>query len=373
MRQKTILLLLKILILISAFQFSAWGITGEIYLLLRFAIVVNVGVIFIASYKSQWNLLRRIKLFNTHLICSFIFFFILSMFYFAGGAVNFDFISDLLLVLIILMISINIDLSENHLKELIDLYVFVYTIAAVSIVYKFAHGFILSAVYLPVPKNQIAPAFGVAFILSIYMFVKKKNGKNTFYLILAALLFLSILIIRGRAALSAVFLAILLFIFYYLRKKKSIIYAFAMVLVLIPFVGRLIFDFFFLNYDITDLNSISTGRMDRNIEAIKFIINYPFFGEVVNGVFHGKTVHNYILINLVQYGTILCIPILILYSRYIFSIIRGIRYNTFMLSDVGPLVMIIPFVISLFEYTYPYSPGSAIFFSFFLFGQYLKK
>jgi len=167
-------------------------------------------------------------------------------------------------------------------------------------------------------------------------------------------------------------LAFLVFIFYYIRNKKYIFFTLAFVLLLMPFIWQYLYDALFLNYDITDIDSISTNRMTRNLIGIDFLLKYPLTGQLGH-TFYGRKIHNYVLISLVSYGALLSSLILIIYFKYVLKIIRAIRKNTFQYYEVGPLVMIILLIISLFEYTYPYAPGSAVFFPFFLLGQYLKK
>lgn len=141
----------------------------------------------------------------------------------------------------------------------------------------------------------------------------------------------------------------------------------------IPFVGNFVYEALFLNYDTSDLNSISTLRWANYIAGLEFFIKHPVGGQLEAPYISNTAIHNYILYNLVNYGIFIGSLLLIVYFKYIFKSIKIIRNNSFQYFEAGPLAMVIIFFVSLFEYTYPFAPGSAIFFPFFLMGQYLQK
>lgn len=360
-----------ILIFITSFQFSAWGITGDIYNILRIAIIVTILILFFFNFKNSISYYRQIPLVRVHFWGLSIFTFILLILFPFASKIDFGPPRDLLLAIVILIIGLNLSLEEEQFIRLVNIYIALYTLAALSIIFKYASGFVILEQYLPIPKNQITPAFGVAFILSLYFAFMKKGISKLFYFVALAFLFASLLVIRGRSVILAVFFTMFIFIFYYIRNRKIRLLIIVASVLLIPIIGQYIYESLFLNYDISDINSISTGRMTRNIEGIDFFLNNPLTGQLAN-IFYGQTIHNYILISIVSYGVLLSSIILFIYFVYIFIIAKAIRHNTFEYFEVGPLVMVILLIISLFEYTYPYAPGSAIFFPFFLLGQYLK-
>jgi hypothetical protein len=358
---------------VSAFQFSAWGIADYIYSTLRNIILGNIIILFLLNLKKISSVYNRISLLKTHInvliITSII---LLTISAFITGGV-FSPVRDLAIALIILIIGINLDLNEKRYKNIVKTFIVTYTLAAISIVFTYSTGLVIQELYMPIPKNQLAPAYGVAFILSLYFIFSKENNNKLFYIIFSGLLFASLLVIRGRAVIVSVIFTVILLIFYYIKSKKYKIVTILGIIILIPFVGQFLYDALFLNYDISDIDSVSTGRMTRNIDGLEFLFANPLGGQLENSGFTGGTIHNYILYNLVNYGIIVGGILLIVYFKYIFKIVASIRQNKFQYYESGPLVMVILFLISLFEYTYPFSPGSAIFFPFFLMGQYLRK
>lgn len=363
---------LILLLFITSLQFSSIGLDENYYEILRLIIIGSIGILFMTTFKSPIRIYREIPLLKTHTFYLFICSVIVFVLYAFGADASFSPLRDLLISLLILMIGINMDLNLKQFKMLVKIFIIFYTISALSIVFTYASGFVIQDQYLAVPKNQLAPVYGVAFIISIYFAFKGKGIGKLLYYTLAGLLLASLLVIRGRAVIVAVFVASFIFMFYYVRSMKYRIVVVAAILAVLPFIGQFVYDALFLNYDITDLDSLSTGRMERNIMGLEFITENPLFGELFNK-FGGNTIHNYILISLVSNGLLLGSLLLIVYFKYIYTVIRGIKNNSFGYYEIGPLVMLILLIVSLFEYTYPYAPGSAIFFPFFLMGQYLKS
>lgn len=358
----------SILIFLTAFQFSAWGLSNEIYSVLRNVIIATIVILFLLNAYNSSVYLRNISSFRIHLFGTIIF--ALILFLLRDLKVDFAPLRDLALALIVLVIGLTMNLTEKQYLRLIKIYIFLYTIAALSIVYTYGSGFEIQERYLPIPKNQLAPAFGVAFILSLYFGFKKKGIDKWVNYIWISLLFASLLVIRGRAVILAVIITIFIFIFYYIRKSKLF---FIILLLLTPLIWQYLYDALFLNYDITNLDSISTGRMERNIVGLDFFLNHPFGGQMTNPNFKGATIHNYLLFNIVNYGIFISLILFAIYFKYISITIKSFKNNSFLYFEVAPLVMTILLVISFFEYTYPFAPGSAIFFPFFLMGQYLKE
>lgn len=373
LRQSISLVILTILITLNAFQSSAWGINEEIYSYLRLVNIGSVVVLFLLNSQSLYLYYSIIPILRIHLWCLVLTFFIFTILYFGSFDINFNYVRDLVLALIILLIGLNLNLTEKQYKFFVNIYILLYTLAALSIVYKFASGFIIFNAYLPVPKNQLAPAYAVALILSLFFGLKQSEKNRWIYFIFFPSLFASLFVLRGRAAIIATIITILIFIFRFLKDKKYIILSFILFGLILFFVRDFIYQSMFLNYDISNLNSVSSGRMDRIEKGIRFLSKNLFIGQLGNSNFNFGMTHNYILDNLISFGLIFSALILYIYFYYIIVIVKTFKRNSHLYFESGPLVMTILVIISFFEYTYPYSPGSATFFPFLLMGQYLKN
>lgn len=190
-----------------------------------------------------------------------------------------------------------------------------------------------------------------------------------------------ILVLRARAAFLA--LMFVLFLVFWLKLKSNkyryLIFTgiFAGILLVFLFRGFIIpaflSDFFFGGKDISDLNAISSGRFERNIAAIKLIADYPLFGQLSTSIYL-KTVHNYVLLKASQFGLLGSLPILILYFFIFWTIIKNVlKIRQIGLENSGYLIIIIPFIISIFEPSYPFGPGSVQVIAFLMFGYSLKS
>ncbi len=365
----------KFLIFLISFQYSAWGITPKIYSQLRIIIIASVALLFLITFKNPNKYFQKISIFRIHfsvLVSFTIIIFSLSL---LGFNANFSPMFDLALALMLLMIGLNISINRKQYIKLIFLYITLNTLAALSLVYKFATGFIIYEQYLPLPKNQLAPVFGFAFILSIYHGVKINGLKKLYIFSLSILLILSMLVLRGRAALIGVFIVIFLWVVYYVRKRKNKIIYFSIFLGLLLLGWDFLYQAFFLNRNINDISNFSAGRTENYILGIKYIFSHAFMGELTGPAFKGfqnYDIHNYILINLVRYGILFSLCIFIIYFSYFFLTIKSIRKNSYDTLEAGPLLMFMLFIISQFEAGAPFASGSLIFFPFFLMGQHIK-
>lgn len=365
--------LLTIILFLTAFQFSAWGVAEGTYGILRNLIIASIVLLFAISLKNPFIAIRKESSIKIHFYGLLLFAIILILLLPWGYKINFTPLRDLTLAFVVLLIGYNMRLSNKQLQNIGAIFIVLNALSALSIVNTYASGFVINEQYLPIPKNQFAPVFGVAFILALYYGFKTKKFKKLFFFGFAGLLFAAILVIRGRAVILALFITLFIFIFFYLKKRRYKILTIVAGLALLPLAGQFIYDALFLNYDVTDINSVSTGRFDTYLYGLDFFKNYPLGGILENPFYRGRTIHNYLLFNLVNYGIFIASILFFVFFKYAIKIYQGIRKNNFNVHEAGPLVMLIIFIVSMFEYTYPYAPGSAVFFPFLLMGQYLQK
>ena len=130
-------------------------------------------------------------------------------------------------------------------------------------------------------------------------------------------------------------------------------------------------DVFIANKDITDLDSVSSGRMERNIEGLSFWSLNPFFGEMKTPSLVPR-IHNYLINILVAYG-IFSFPFIVLFFYLlVVAAKKWKKENTLHIESVGYWVMFIPFFCSLLEPSAPYGPGLVQSIPFFLFGNSMR-
>lgn len=365
--------LIVILIFLVAFQFSAWGIADGVYSIIRYMIIIAVTILFVLNVKNIKNCVSHESIFVVHFIALLFSGFLMLLITIFGYDVELSPIRDFLLAFVFILIGYNLKLNIKNIEWIYLLFSVLFTFSSLSIIYKFSNGFSINEQYLPVPKNQLSPVYGMAFILSLYCGTKSMLFRKVLFFTCAFILFNVLLVMRGRGTLVAVFIVAIVFLFFFLKSKKSKLIAIAAGLLSVPFFIPKIYNSFFLNYDASSLESVSAGRFDNYIVGLLFIKENFFDGALGESFIISGTIHNYLIYNFVNYGFVLFSPMLLLYFLYVFKIVKAIKCNSFNVFEVAPLMMLVIFIVSLFEYTYPYAPGSAVLFPILFFGVYLKQ
>ena len=86
------------------------------------------------------------------------------------------------------------------------------------------------------------------------------------------------------------------------------------------------------------------------------------------------TVHNYPLIQVLNYGLLMAAPLMALYFYLLFVDIKAIAINGIaVMRNAGFYAMLVIFMVSMFEYSFPYGPGTTTVVNFILFGVALRS
>lgn len=233
--------------------------------------------------------------------------------------------------------------------------------------------------YFADQKNALGPLVATSGLLSLNMLNEKKLPLflKIIYVAFAFVSFIIILTIRARAALFAMIVTTILLLILYDRHKNVLtstiivaLFLVALFFILPNAAKQYVYDSIFYGSEGGDITS---GRTERNMQAIEVIFSNPLEGNITRQYNIG-IVHNYFLINLVNYGLFFSIPIIVLYLyiliRNIGFIARSKRIDN---AKIGFFVLLIPFIVSFFEYTFPYGPGTATIMNFIFYGMALKK
>src|SRR5699024_1357354 len=134
--------------------------------------------------------------------------------------------------------------------------------------------------------------------------------------ILFSLNLLVLLTFRNRGSILGISICVLFILFSTFEYKQTVNKWFIIFFIVCVFIilsatclfdglYSFVWDSFTLNYDVTDLESLSAGRMDTYIDAICYSFNHPIAGEILSNPDVLGTPHNYILYNWVRYGIVL--------------------------------------------------------------------
>ncbi len=282
-----------------------------------------------------------------------------------------------------LLIGYNIKISSDNYLTFFILYCSVVVILAVSSIIYYVGSFTILDQYKVDHKNSLgailANSVGILFSM---IATKSLNGQRKIILIIYSLIICScIIVMRSRASFLGLLSCIMIIIWLNVKGKGYWLFFFSGIFFIVFFLASYGFigmppfieDFFVGAYDVNDLNNLSSGRWDRNVAAVKFISNFPLFGNL-SASQHIPQIHNYVLIKAYQYGLLGSLPLLFLYFYLIGVVIKNvINIKKFGPEHYGFLILIIPLIISLFEYSFPYGPGSVQVIVFFMFGYSLKQ
>jgi len=242
-------------------------------------------------------------------------------------------------------------------------------------------GLVISEQYAFSVKNSSGVLLATAVLLCyrVIINVPTKKQKNFWIGILVANI-LCLLTFRCRSAMTAL---ILIFVIISLRKfniqyiKKYIIsISLAVVLVIIAkYFGfdilQYTYDSFFANKDVTDVDSISSGRISSFDKAIS-IFEADFIAGNLSQNASLVFVDNYFLNILFKYGIIgavLCFPIYI--ALWIISL-KGVLFNPVDKSSPYYCLFFLC-IVSLFESSYPFGPGTSVVCTYMLWGLNTNK
>lgn len=305
---------------------------------------------------------------------------------FGYGHVN---VFELLIPFGILLCSLYTDFNKEQLGKFLLWQILMSVLLGISSIFYYGEGFKITSRYFLRSKNQIGPLLGIsAVITGVWIIDQKQFGLKDTSLIVRIgvfiLLVLSLLVIRNRSGVVSVFITILFVLakeYGIKRNIKNIVITQIIFLALIilfllgAFDGIInaIYNSLFLNYDITDFNSISAGRILGYKSSLEFIKQYPVLGELETGKSISTTPHNYILNKWLNYGIIGSLPIVLFYLYLWFFTIKGIFISKKTLGFKLPVwVLLFSLIVSMFEYTYPYGPGASQIMVWFLLGQYYR-
>lgn len=297
---------------------------------------------------------------------------------------------ELLIPFGILLSSLNTNFKEKQLSKLLLWYLILSLLIAISSVFYYGDGFTISMTYFLQGKNQVGTLLGISAIITGFSISNNEllgfNSKIIKYAILLTLLS-SLLVIRNRAGvLGVTVVLLLLFIkdYNFKIKPKKIMTLILITSMFYILLSQGIFDStfefiwnsLFLNFDVTNLDSLSAGRTDTYIQALKYSTRYSFIGELGLTKFFYGTPHNYILYNWVRYGIVMSLPLIAFYGYCWFFSLKNTVFLKGTLKEsnqIAPWVLLFSLIVSMFEYSYPYGPGVSQIMLWILLGQYLKN
>lgn len=288
-------------------------------------------------------------------------------------------VRSIAICLVAIMIGWQLDLDEKKLK--IVLIAFSGLILFVGLMQVFVNvgGFVIRDQYETDNKNSLGVmlATGSFAFLVLGMNSKSKRIVRLLLFALAVLSMVVLLTIRARAATLTGGMMFLYVLYERYKGKNFFVYLLLgiflvviLYLVLPPSVKDFVYNSFFQNYEEGD---ITTGRAERNAAALQFLSYHMLLGNL-NQNAQIAWIHNYPLNKTFEFGLVFAFPILMLYlfvlGKAIVKTIKSDNHNNY---NIGYYLLLIPFIISMVEPTFPFGPGTATVFNFLLFGVAIRN
>ncbi|MBR5736513.1 MAG: O-antigen ligase family protein [Bacteroidales bacterium] len=234
-------------------------------------------------------------------------------------------------------------------------------------------GFRIANQYITDSKNSLGAMLATACFSFFYL--SRFWKKSLFKTIAIALAFLTlVVIVTIRARMAFVALALIVMYYYYLIKRNRNILISVIIVSLVVFFGALlipnsIIDYLDASFTAgTQGEDFTSGRLVVYSQAIEILMQSPLLGNVQR-FYQIGWVHNYPLLKLYSFGLLFSWPILALYLTILINVIkRTLHLPASGSVCFGYVCLLIPFIISMGEPTFPFGPGTVTLFNFILLG-----
>ena len=233
-------------------------------------------------------------------------------------------------------------------------------------------GFVIEDLYLTNAKNALGALLASA-TLTLLFISQDTKARQFRFLSIAGVVFGLFLLLVIRARMAFLTSGALIVYYYYLRSRSNkFIFVAALLLVALfivyPLLPNSAFDFISASMTAgTQGEDITSGRLDSYFDALAIFAEDPLFANINHSEQIGW-VHNFPLLKLSSYGLLFSWPILILYCFVFWKALTN-SYRFHGEISFFNLFLLVPFIISMAEPTFPFGPGTVTVFNFLLFGM----
>lgn len=339
-------------------------------------IILVFGALFVMCFNLKSMLQPRFTRLCWVMYVTIAVFFLMTLAFFDDKAMMSD-LRSIAICLVAIMIGWQLQLDKQRFWWLMMAYAGLTLFVGLSQVYTNVGGFVIEDTYLTDNKNSLGVMLASSTVVLVFLGMnqERKGLLRISVYALAVLTFFVLLTIRARAATLTVLL-MLVYVFYERFKGRFffvyLIGGLALLVIAFIVLPDSFIDYFTNSFLQNREGDITAGRAERNQAGLSFLAQNPLFGRLGQDVDVG-TIHNYPLNRMFAFGLVFVLPILFLYFFIlIFDIKRTIQASNRENRCIGYYLLLIPFIISMAEYTFPYGPGTATVFNFLLFGVSLK-
>lgn len=279
-----------------------------------------------------------------------------------------------------IMIGWQLDLDEKKLRILLLTFSGLILFVGLMQVLTNVGGFVILNQYEADNKNSLGVMLvsGVIMLLFLGLNHAGKTFPKVVFFTGAVLMLVIMLTLRVRAATLTVGIMGVYIFYERFKGKNFVLYllggiaALVILLLVLPESAKdFVYNSFFQNYE--DGGDITAGRAERNIAALNFLSYHTFLGNLNQNEDVGW-IHNYPLNRTFEFGIVFVVPIMLLYLYLLINtIIKTVKSNNRNIFNAGYYILLIPFIISMVEPTFPFGPGTATVINFLLYGVALRN
>lgn len=346
-------------------------------ILSRYIILVFAGLFLMCLNVNSMLKPKMVRVCLGIFVFVFVFYY-MTLAFFGVGKMMQD-VRSIGICLIAIMIGWQLDLERKTFYGMLLAFAGMILFVGLMQVFTNVGGFVIRDQYFTDNKNSLGLMLATADVIFIVMGLNRqqKGFVKLLYFGLALLTLVVMLTIRARAATATLGLMLLYILYERFKGKNFFAYLFVglfLAVVVYVFLPQSIKDFvynsFTQNYEERD---ITAGRAGRNAAALDFLSGHLFLGNLNDHTQVGQ-IHNYPLNRTFEFGIVFVLPIILMYLYILFqAIFKTIKTNSRNNYNVGYYLLLIPFIISMAEPTFPFGPGTATVFNFLLFGASLRN
>ena len=312
------------------------------------------------------------------LLWVWIFLYYLITFSFFNKSIMMSDVRSIAICLVSIMIGWQMNLDVKRFRAMLLVFSVLTLFVGLMQVFTNIGGFIIRDQYFTDKKNSLGVMLSTSLIVFLLLWYNRqeKGFLKVSLLVLCLLSFVVLLTIRARAA-TITSVIVFLFIMYsrfrgrdfWLYLILGLFLIFIVFLVLPSEFKQYVYNSIFQNYEEGD---ITAGRAWRNAAALRFLSSHLWLGNLNSDV-NIAQIHNYPLNRTYEFGIAFALPILLVYLYYMIkTVVKTTKADSKNFDNVGYYLLLIPFIISMVEPTFPFGPGTATVFNFMVFGLTLR-
>ena len=340
-------------------------------------IIILFGAVFILSLSI--SIVRKSRFIRNYVIWLLVIFvaaLILVAFY--RNRIMLHECRAFIIVLGSMMIGYNLQLTRPQFVIIVLMFCLTTLFAGIMQVLVNNGGFRIANQYLTDSKNSLGAMLATSAFSFLYL-RRQLNKRLSKSLSLICLLLSLVVIVTIRARMALVAVVMVLLFYYFLATRSRSVLITLLVLGAVTIVGIVLMPGFVLDYlDAsftagTQGSDFTSGRLYTYGEAISYLIQNPLLGNV-NRLNQIGWIHNYPLLKVYDYGLLFSWPILVLYVIVGFhALFMARRYDSMSIICFAGCCLLIPYLISMAEPTFPFGPGTVTMYNFILMGMAEKR